>query len=46
VRRIKYEGDEETHLEIFNVSCAIYPNSPEQVDALEAALRRLKNAGG
>lgn len=42
VRRIKYEGDEETHLGIFNVSCSIYPDSPEQIDALEAALRQLR----
>ena len=45
MRRIKYEGDEETHLGIFNVDCTIYPDSPKQVDALEAALRRLRNVG-
>ena len=46
VRRIKYEGDEETHLGIFNIDCTIYPDSPEQVDALEEALRELKGAAG
>jgi hypothetical protein len=42
--RIKYEGDEETHLGIFNVTCAIYPDSPGQVDRLAAALLDLRSA--
>jgi hypothetical protein len=44
LRRIKYEGDEETHLGIFNVDCAIYPESPDQVDRLAAALLHLRRA--
>ena len=30
LERIKYEGDEETELRALNVSCTIYPDSPEQ----------------
>jgi hypothetical protein len=41
LERIKYEGDEETELRALNVSCAIYPESPEQIDALAAALLQL-----
>jgi hypothetical protein len=44
LRRIKYEGDEETHLGIFNVACAIYPESPDQIDRLAAALLHLRRA--
>jgi hypothetical protein len=44
LRRIKYEGDQETHLGIFNVNCAIYPDSTEQVDRLAAALLDLRSA--
>jgi hypothetical protein len=42
-RRIRYEGDEETHLDIANVSCAIYPEAPKQIDILEAGLRDLRS---
>jgi hypothetical protein len=41
LERIKYEGDEETHLRALNVLCTIYPDSPEQIDALADALLRL-----
>jgi hypothetical protein len=46
VTRIKYEGDTETHLRIFNVDCAIYPDSPEQIDALAVAIREALRASG
>jgi len=42
LRRIRYEGDEETHLDIANVNCAIYPEAPKQIDSLEAGLRSLQ----
>jgi len=38
LERLKYQGDEETHLRALNVSCTIYPDSPEQIDALADAL--------
>jgi hypothetical protein len=41
LERIKYEGDEETHLRTLNISCTIYPDSPEQIDALAAGLLQL-----
>ena len=41
LERIKYEGDEETHMEVLNVTCTIYPDSPEQIDALADALAQL-----
>jgi hypothetical protein len=41
LERIKYEGEEETHLRALNVMCTIYPDSPEQIDALAEALLRL-----
>ena len=44
LRRIRYEGDEETHLSFFNVDCTIYPESPGQVDSLAAALLHLRRA--
>lgn len=46
VQRIKYEGDEETHLSVLNVDCAIYPDSPEQIERLEAGLSDLRLATG
>jgi hypothetical protein len=44
LRRIKYEGDEETHLGLFNVSCTIYPESGGQIERLAAALLDLRTA--
>lgn len=41
VERVKYEGDEETHLRALNISCAIYPDSTAQIDALAAGLAGL-----
>ena len=41
VERIKYEGDEETHLRTLNILCTIYPESPDQIDALADALSQL-----
>jgi hypothetical protein len=39
--RVKYEGDEETHMSIHNILCIIYPDSTEQIDALAAGLLHL-----
>jgi hypothetical protein len=39
--RLRYEGDEETHLRALNVLCTIYPETPEQIDALATALSEL-----
>jgi hypothetical protein len=44
LERIKYEGDEETQLRILNVGCAIYPDSPDQIDTFAAALLHLRGA--
>lgn len=41
LERIKYEGDEETHLRTLNVGCTIYPGAPDQIDSLAAALLQL-----
>jgi hypothetical protein len=41
LERVKYEGDEETHLSTLNISCVIYPDSTEQIDALAAGLLQL-----
>lgn len=41
LERLEYEGDEETHLRTLNVLCTIYPETPEQIDALAAALSQL-----
>jgi hypothetical protein len=41
LERIKYEGDQETHLSALNISCTIYPDSPAQIKALSEALARL-----
>jgi hypothetical protein len=41
LERIKYESDEETHLRTLNISCTIYPDSPEQIDVLAAGLLQL-----
>jgi hypothetical protein len=41
IERLKYEGDEETHLRTLNVLCTIHPETPDQIDALAAALLRL-----
>jgi hypothetical protein len=41
LERLKYEREEETHLRTLNVLCTIYPESPEQIDALAAALSQL-----
>jgi hypothetical protein len=41
LERLKYEGDEETHLRTLNVLCTIYPEAPEQINALAAALLQL-----
>jgi hypothetical protein len=41
LERRKYEGEEETHLRTLNVLCTIYPETPEQIDALAAALSQL-----
>jgi hypothetical protein len=38
VRRTKYPEDEETSFDVANVSCTIYPERPEHVDQLQAAL--------
>jgi hypothetical protein len=42
LEKMKYEGDEETHLSRFNVSCVIYPDSTEQIDYLADALMQLQ----
>jgi hypothetical protein len=39
--RLRYEGDEETHLRALKVLCTIYPETPEQIDALATALSEL-----
>ena len=39
--RVKYATDEETHLDVANVHCSIYPEAAEQIDRLERASRRL-----
>jgi hypothetical protein len=39
--RLRYKGDEETHLRALNVLCTIYPETPEQIDALATALSEL-----
>jgi hypothetical protein len=41
LERLEYEGEEETHLRTLNVLCTIYPETPEQIDALAAALSQL-----
>jgi hypothetical protein len=41
LERIKYEGDQETHLSALNISCTIYPDAPAQIDALAEALAHL-----
>jgi hypothetical protein len=38
---LKYESDEETHLRALNVLCTIYPETPEEIDALAGALSQL-----
>jgi hypothetical protein len=45
LERLKYEGDQETHLRTLNVLCTIYPEAPEQIDALAAALLQLPGVG-
>lgn len=42
--RTKYETDEETHLDVANVHCSIYPEAPEQIDRLEQAFKALAKA--
>lgn len=44
VVRIKYPGDEETHLRVLNIFCSIYPDAPEHIDALADALAQLPGA--
>jgi hypothetical protein len=48
VKRIRYSGDEETHFELLNVGCTIYPeraSAEEQVRRLEQVMEDLaKNA--
>lgn len=41
LERVKYEGDEETHLDTLNISCVIYPDSAKQVEALVVGLLHL-----
>jgi hypothetical protein len=41
LERLRYKGDEETHLRALNVLCTIYPDTPEQTDALATALSEL-----
>jgi hypothetical protein len=42
--RTKYATDEETHLDVANVHCSIYPESAEQIDRLERAFKALAEA--
>ena len=44
VRRTKYATDEETHLDVANVHCSIYPEAAEQIDRLERAFEALAEA--
>ena len=46
LERIKYESDEETHLRTLNILCTIYPESPDQINALAAALSQLPGVTG
>jgi hypothetical protein len=42
IERFVWRNDPDpTYLDVLNVSCAIYPETREQTDALEQALRRL-----
>lgn len=46
VRRIRYEGDEETHFRAFNVDCVIYPDSEHaeaQLTRLEQTMNELRD---
>jgi hypothetical protein len=40
-RATQIQSDEETHLRALNVLCTIYPETPEQIDALATALSEL-----
>jgi hypothetical protein len=42
--RTKYASDEETHLDVANAHCSIYPDAPEQIDRLEQAFKALAKA--
>jgi len=42
--RTKYATDEETHLDVANVHCSIYPEAPEQIDRLEQTFKALAEA--
>jgi hypothetical protein len=44
VFRTKYPTDQETYFSVANISCAIYPSSPEQIERLAAAFQRLRVA--
>jgi hypothetical protein len=44
VQRTKYATDEETHLDVANVHCSIYPEAAEQIDRLERAFKALAQA--
>jgi hypothetical protein len=44
VHRKKYATDQETYVDVANVSCAIYPSASAQIDRLEAALKMLAQA--
>ena len=44
VRRVKFATDEETHLDVANVHCSIYPEAAEQIDRLERAFKALAQA--
>jgi len=43
-QRTKFATDEETHLNVANVNCSIYPEAPEQIDRLEQAFKALAKA--
>ena len=43
-QRTKFATDEETHLDVANVHCSIYPEAPEQIDRLEQTFKALAEA--
>ena len=47
VRRIHYQGDEETHFSVFDVDCVVYPDpdhGKEQLRRLQQTMDELRKA--
>ena len=44
VHRTKYHDDQETHVRVANIGCAIYPSADGQIARLERALRAVAEA--